>query len=231
MGAVAAAAMLASVSSVRASSMSILDLEQPNASITSGDKIFYNFTYTVVSGNEPTAGNVLVSTVGTGTGTDYFGIKIAGGFSDVAGDRGSEISLTYSVRVATGAGMVITDAHMNSDVIGSGLGAYGFGTISETYVDPIKHNQVGAGITNFVIDSNPAVQSANDVWGLPGYTSLDVTKDIQLKADTGVVGVSDIYQTFSQATVVPVPDAAWMGGGTLLGMAAVAGLRKRMRLA
>src|SRR5262249_26345206 len=84
-----AGAMMASRASAASALLSdLLD----GGTITQGDKVFSNFRYTA-SGDMPAADHITITGIGTGVGTDYFGIEITGAFHDLEGDGASDASI------------------------------------------------------------------------------------------------------------------------------------------
>jgi len=217
LGATALALMLLA-RTTRAESFTLNDLIARGGSIVQGDKLFGNFSYTA-TGDMPTAQLVNVTGV---TVDGNFGIEFQGAFQDVAGGGASDALIHYTVTVLDPT-MVITDAHLISNVVGFGAPFTGFGTVSETFLP-----KTSAFLTNFNIDNTVFKLSDSYVWGLPGYTSLNVQKDIALTATSGIIGLSFVDQTFSQTQVVPVPAAIW-GGVSLLGLMGGGRLWKRRR--
>jgi len=194
-------------------------------SIQVGDKLFSNFTYTP-TGDMPTAGNVNVAGILSNAGN--LGIEFIGAFADTAASAGgSDAFITYRVTV-TDPNWRITDAHLDSN-LDSG-GSVGSGKITETFtpvVPPVP--PLLSFTTNFTANNNSVSQiHDNYVWGLPGYTSIDVQKDILINTTSGVaVTMSFVDQTFSQTPVVPLPAAAWAGFSMLGGLGFFGAVRRR----
>jgi hypothetical protein len=198
-----------------------------------GDKLFSNFTYAPTpSGSTPTAAGVTLSGLGTGAGTDYFGIRFAGGFFDAPGGGGTDYLITYRVTVLD-PNYVITDAHLASNLIVNGVlpDPAAFGTINETFTAVVPPTPTLAGVfnENFTFNNAPNLLT-DDVVFTAGYTSLDVQKDIFLNAGTAgnvTVGLSFVDQRFSQSPVVPLPAAAWAGFSMLGGLGLFGVVRRR----
>ena len=198
---VVAIALFGMASAARADTLA--NLMATNGVIVQGDKTFSNFTYDPHGNASPGAANVTITGIGSGVGADYYGIRISGGFNDAADNVVSDWLITYDVTV-TDPNYRITDAHMASNV-DANSGA-GYGTITESFL-PNGPQQ----ITVFNINPGMDQPTAENTFGLPGYTVLHVQKDIQLSADTGIVTMSFIDQRFSQTSVVPLPATANMG--------------------
>jgi len=206
----------------------------PNGnSVQVGDKLFSNFTYTPTpSGSTPSAAGVTVTGLGTGVGTDYLGIRFAGGFFDAPGGGGTDYLIGYRVTVLDPS-MAISDAHLASNLIVNGIlpNPAAFGTINETFtaVTPPTPSLAGVFNENFTFNNSPNLLSDSLVFsGL--YKSIDVQKDIFLNAgETGnvTVGLSFVDQRFSQTPVVPLPAAAWAGFSMLGGLGFFGAVRRR----
>jgi hypothetical protein len=198
-----------------------------------GDKLFSNFGYTPTpSGSTPSAAGVTISGLGTGIGTDYLGIRFAGGFFDAPGGGGTDYLITYRVTVLD-PNFVITDAHLASNLIVNGVlpNPAAFGTINETFTAVVPPTPSLAGVfnENFTFNNAPNLLSDEVVFAR-GYTSIDVQKDIFLNAGaTGnvSVGLSFVDQRFSQSPVVPLPAAAWAGFSMLGGLGFFGAVRRR----
>lgn len=222
--AAAAAGILGLSSGASAAAVSLADLIRTGGTIQQGDKLFWGFTYSK-TGQMPTDAGVNIEGIGTGVGTDYYGIRITGGFSDLAGDSlASDAFLTYNVTVLDPS-YRITDVHMFANLAGVGSGT---GSVTETFVEhpDLPGHTPSSGL--FVFDLNNTSFNVNDnyVWGLPGDTTLHVTKDIMLNVDTGLVTLSQVDQRFSQ-TAVPLPAAAWGGLSMLGGLGLFGAIRRR----
>jgi len=209
-----------------AKAATLLELAARQGTIQVGDKLFSNFTYSG-TGQMPSDVNVIGITDTAGN----YGIRFQGGFSDAVGGGASDALITYTVTVLD-PNFVITDAHMASNiaVIGA-VDPLANGTITETFVAvvPPTPSLNAVFVTNFNFNNILVQPSADYVWGIPGYTVINVSKDIKLDAGTqgiGSVDLSFVDQTFSQ-TAVPVPAAAWTGISMLAGLGAIGAFRKR----
>lgn len=201
--------------------VTLQDLIDSGGSIQQGDKLFSNFSY-AGTGDMPAASHINVIGIGTGVGTDYLGLEFQGAFSDAADplDVSSDALIKYTVTVLDPRAR-ITDAHLAGNLVGVGDPFTGHGSIVETFLP-----NTTAYLTNFNIDNASVKFTDSHVWGLPGYNSLNVQKDILLHATAGVITLSLVDQTFSQ-TVVPVPSAVWAGMSMLGGLGLLGALRRR----
>jgi hypothetical protein len=232
---VAAIALLGLAPAARAATVSLASLLVPGATIQSGDKLFSNFTYVTTGIGMPTAGNVGVTAIGTGLGTDYLGIQFSGPFAD--GDPtilGADALIGYTVTVL-GSDFLITDAHMNSNV--NATQGDVFAQIAETFtaVTPPTPPLNSQTVVNASVHNGIQILSADVVFGA-GYKQINVQKDIQINwLNGGVVPtMSFVNQTFSQTAVVPLPSTANMGIallGVLGGFGAIRRMRKEGQLA
>jgi len=204
-----------------AKATTLAQLLVPGATISSGDKLFSNFSYNS-TGDMPAAGAINVIPIGPPTRPNL-GLRFQGGFSDSVGGGGSDALITYRVTV-TDPNLLISDAHLDSNLIVNGdPGGPGntaptpSGTINETFsaVAP-PAPPIGQFNINFNFD-NTVVQLHDDKTFSSKYQAIDVQKDIFLDATNagiGNVGLSFVDQTFSQAAV-PLPGAAFAGMGLM----------------
>jgi hypothetical protein len=193
-----------------------------------GDKLFTFVAYTSVA--FPASG---ISVVGytaanplTGTGFD-----LTGGFSDVnPGDTTiPEFNVRYTVEVLPAflqQGYRITDSELTFN--GTAVGAGSYARVDETLLD--YFGQPGTNLITmasaWAYGVNPPANQLQDhhVFGPPGYTKIEVNKDVQFFAHgTGSsASASFIRQSFSQ---IPTP-----GTVSLLALAgAVVGARRLNR--
>jgi hypothetical protein len=236
--AVAVAGLLSAVGGARASNTTqslLSDLinktNGSNGTIVNGDKTFSNFAVFADTGDMPLPTGVTITAYTDLAGN--LGILIGGNFQDSFNSSGgSDFNLHYTVTV-TNPAFAITDAHLTSDI--GFAGAQGNGSITESFtaVVPPTPSLAGTMAMNFNFNPAPPASHLDDSVTFAGkYTTINVVKDIQLTATSpGIVTVSNITQTFSQTTAVPVPAAAWMGLSTLAGMGGLGVLRKRSRKA
>jgi hypothetical protein len=199
-------------SSTYAAVMPLSDLIA-GGTITSGDKVFSDFTY-VASGDMPSAAGINVLTI-QGAEGDY-GMRFQGPFQDRAGGDPSDALITFNVSVAPGSSMEINGATMIANP--AVFAGPGFGNVVETFAPAVENQSLivydfGDGDIDLV-DSELFAQT---------FKTLPVQKDIILHATgaAGAVTMSFIDQTFSQ---VPEPSSLLL---VLSGLIGLAGLRRR----
>jgi hypothetical protein len=181
--------------------------------LTSGDKVFSDFTCTFIS-----TGTVLggCSTVNVTAGTDAFGnfgINLQLGASANAGGDFGDYTITYNVTSLAGA--TITDIHMLFNGAVSGQGTT---EVTET----VFSGATPVGNIN-VHNPPPVLTAAANVTGGP-YATLSVLKDIQFGVPVGTEGtasISNIGQYVSQ-----IPEPATMA---LFGLGAMGAAMRRRR--
>jgi hypothetical protein len=193
-----------------------------------GDKLFTFVAYTSVA--FPASG---ISVVGftavnplTGTGFD-----LTGGFSDVnPGDATvPEFNLRYTVEVLPAflqQGYRITDSELLFNGTATGVGSYA--RVDESLLD--YFGQPGTNLITmasaYAYGVNPPANQLQDrhVFGPPGYSKIEVDKDVQFFAHGAgsTATASFVRQSFSQ---IPAPGAL-----ALVGFAGiVVGARRRSR--
>jgi hypothetical protein len=189
-------------------------VNNPEGSVTVGDKLFTDFTYQF-TGNMPSAVGVNVVPIQDEFGN--FGIQFQGAFIDLVGDGGSDALIGYHV-TALDPNLLITDAHLvgNPNL----LGTTGSASVTETFL-------MGSDAVMEIHDDGGGLppKLTDQVFFTPGFRELDVQKDIMLVAGNGSATISFVDQTFSQS---PIPEAATMSlamiGG--LGLALLRRTRK-----
>ena len=145
-----------------------------------------------------------------------FGFDITGGFGDASPGDGNihEFNLQYTVEIDPtflALGYRITDNHLIFN--GNATGAPGsFARVDETVIDPITGNVVGQkSVFDIVNSSGPNTTSLQDelLFALPGYSILEINKDVKFLAvtDSSTASASFIRQSFSQ---IPSPGACAM---------------------
>jgi hypothetical protein len=167
---------------------------------------FSNFTYassSVPPGSEiaPANVNVIPYTVANETG---FSLNGAGLFAPA----GTNVDITISYTVTAPAGEKLTDALLSTTggPLNGGTGSY---LVSETLTDPVTHLPIGAGLQA----SGPGGSPGDFISFLPGFQSINVSKDIFLFGGTGGVSVSVISQAFSSGGVPEPSSLALLGIG------------------
>jgi len=209
----AAAAVLVG-SAMPAQAALIGTLGDGGGTVTSGDKVFSDFTCSFIGTNAVGT----CDTVNVTAATDQFGnFGIDLQLNASATTTGSttatgDYRITYNV---SAPGAMITDIHMTFN--GSFTGA-GQTEITETVSN-------GGSIVGQINVTNPPLnlESAANVIGGP-YSTLSVLKDIQFGVPTGSAGsasISEIGQFISQ-----VPEPATMA---LFGLAAMGAAMRRRR--
>lgn len=199
--------------------VSYADLLVPNASITSGDKIFYNFTTPTQVGNlTVNLSDIFITPIQKGP--DY-GIRFQSALWQLSGTGLTyDMEFEYDVRTVSGQPWIIG----NTLEMTAGHSGTGTATIDENVLakdalgfvaDQIVYLNVGTPSTSDLIDS--------DIYPT-GYFDLRVKKDLAMSTGAnGVISVSGFDQTFSQ---IPEPASA-LASGVLLTCCLV--LRRRDR--
>lgn len=202
------------------------DLIQSGGTIQVGDKIFGNFTWGGTGGPGSAAG-VTVTGIGTGIGTDLYGLQFGGGLSQV-GIGTSDWQLGYSVTIAPGFYNLISDIHQYSN-FGGTPGSYV--NVTEDVLDApggnvVASSHLGQGINYAYLDQSDPPAELNDhlVLDTPLQT-VWIEKDILLRAfgPSDDVSMTILQQRFSQVPPVPEPTTA---GCFLLGLGALACLQR-----
>jgi len=195
---------------------SLADLISTGGSITVGDKVFSQFSYTGNS-TAPTSANLFVGPIPP-NGTDAFGnfgLQFAGGASSPVTGGTTDFTIGYTV-TNLGTTPLITDVHLTSNLSIAGTPQTGAGG---TIVETINAANVGvvAQINNSVTATSSSLDSQASFNPAGPYQSLRVTKDVQLVGtDVAFANVSFIDQSFSQ--VVPEPSSLLLMGLGGLGL-------------
>jgi len=194
------------------------DLLAPGASLTVGNLVFSQFGYTPNSGDAPTASNISVGQIPP-AGADVFGnfgIRFGLAGFDTPNGIATDFLITYTVTAPTA---LLRDIHLLSNLSIAGTPAAGdhpFGNIVET-IRTDATSQI-AQISNSVTTSSSSLSALSTFNPAGPYTTLFVTKDVQLFSTPGAITtVSFIDQAFSQ---VPEPGSLMLlglGGLGLLG--------------
>lgn len=183
--------------------------------ITSGDKVFSDFSY-VGTGDMPSAAGINVISI-QGANGDY-GIRFQGPFIDRAGGDPSDALITFNVSVAPGSSMEISGAMMIANP--AVFNGPGLGNVVETFAPAVENDSL------IVYDfGNGDIDLVDSMTFSRTFKTLPVQKDIILHAEgaTGAVSMSFIDQTFSQ---VPEPSGMLLALGGILGLGAC---RRRRR--
>jgi hypothetical protein len=158
-----------------------------------------------------------------------FGFDLTGGFGDASPGDGiiHEFNLQYTVEIAEpwlSEGWRITDNHLIFN--GNATGAPGsYARVDETVLNPFNSTVIGQkSVFDIVNPSGPnSTQLADElIWGLPGYTILEINKDVKFLAvdSSSTASASFIRQSFSQ---IPAPGSATLAA---IGVALVARRRR-----
>lgn len=187
-------------------SVSIADLLLPNATITSGDKEFFNFR------NATQSGSIFVGwdsiyvdpiTGGPGSPETESGIRFSSALWTLAGPNLSyDLSVEFNVRTVSGLPLITGNTlEMTGGFIGDGSAS-----VDEVIVDQLTQAPLGTNNVFF----NTSAQIAQDTAAFPGgpYEELEIRKDFS--ASTGATAGSRVFvshfdQTFQQ---VPEPGSA-----------------------
>lgn len=156
------------------------------------------------------------------------GFDLTGGFGDPTAGDGivHEFNTQYTVEIAPPfipLGYRITDNHLifNGNATG---GPGSFARVDETVINPITGAVIGQkSVFDIVNAAGPNSTKLFDelIFGPPGYTILEINKDVKFFAATpgSTASASFVRQSFSQ---IPTP-----GASALLILGGVAALRRR----
>jgi hypothetical protein len=191
-----------------------------NGTVTSGDKLFSDFTY-LFSGDMPGAAGVNVVPITDDLGN--YGIQFQGAFVDLpSSPGGSDAKITYKVTV-TDPNFLISDAHMTGNP--NLLGQFGSISVTETFL-PLGAN--GEYTMEIYDDESLPTPKLTDVTFFnPKVKTLNVQKDILAIAtqNSQTATLSWIDQSFSQMrNEIPEPTTIMM---SLLGMVGLVGYLQR----
>ncbi len=189
------------------------------------DKIFTVESFT---SNQFVSSQITVVGFAHTTNPFEYGFDLTGGFGDASPGDGiiHEFNIQYTVEIAEpwlSQGYRITDNHLIFN--GNASGAPGsFARVDETVIDPITGVPIGQkSVFDIVNASGPNSTQLFDelIFGPPGYTILEINKDVKFLAVTegSTASASFIRQSFSQ---IPTPGAA-----ALLGMGGLLVVRRR----
>lgn len=209
-----------SAATILGAPVALSTLLTPNGSITVGDKVFTNFTYTF-TGDMPAP--ALVNVLPILDDANNLGIRFQGAFIDTTGAvGGSDALITY--KVTADAFHLISDAHLEGNPVR--LGALGSISVAETFLPLGAQGQY----TMKIYDDqnvNPPKLVDNTVFATP-VQSLNVQKDILGLAKVNpqspdlpsTVTLSFVDQTFSQINV-PEPAAFALIFASVVGLGLV----------
>ncbi len=204
----------------------ILGPTNPDHAIQVGDKVFTFVTWTSVQFPPPT---VSISAYIAANPLQGTGFDITGGFGDVNPNDTviSEFNLRYTVEILPSfiqQGYRITDSELTFNGNATGPGSYARVDESLLDVNGIPGLNLITSSSVFAFGSNPQANVMQDhrVFGPPGYTKIEVNKDVQFFANApgGTSSASFVRQSFSQ--VAPAP-----GAGALLGLAGLLAARRK----
>jgi hypothetical protein len=184
----------------------LLDLLQPNATIVSGDKEFYNFRNVTQSGNiSADLADIIVIPVigGPGFPETESGIRFQYGWILAEANQGYNLSLQYNVRTLNASAVI--DAN-TLRVTGGRLGN-GSASVSEDVVDSLTTNPVVTKLVAFSPTSS-VLQHHVDYPGGP-YADLQVSTVFTLSTGdpTASVPVPRAFVSHFDQTFTPVPES------------------------
>jgi hypothetical protein len=192
-----------------------------NNCLVIGDKEFFNFQF-IPDANNPstvTAAGISVSTVGSGTPNDLYGVDFAsqlGTLNNLNGAPGSQLFLDYDIKYSVQAtgGFMVSDVWQlinGSAITGNpALNPNSGVVVTETATDHAGSGSTASSTVSINPDNiieppaQPGDQLILKVGGVPTpVVRADITKDVRLDAAAGdKVTLSLIEQRFSQ---VPEP--------------------------
>ena len=184
------AVMCIAISQANAASMHLSDLLVDGETFLVGDKLFSHFTY---AGTEDMPAADAINVISIQDADGNYGLRLQGGFLDLPGGSTSDALITYRV-TASAPGKLISDAHLTANLV-TPVG--GLGTVNETFLPQLADPNDGlyvstdTALVDWMIFDQP-------------LKSLDVQKNVLLRAGDAAASVSFIDQTFSQ---VPEPTS------------------------
>lgn len=205
-----AATLAIAVLCVQSANAALLhDLINTNGSVTIGNLVFDQFSYTY-NNDMPDPSLITVGTHVDGSGNT--GLIFQGSFMDLPGGGASSAVIGFRV---TSLGAPITGSHMSGNP--AVVGGSGVISVTDTYLPQNAVDQIN--IFNLVPGPSQLVDSV----AFGPYQSLTVQKGIIAASTGGFPNMTFVTQTFS---VVPEPTTLMMTGIGAIGLA-VYGLRKR----
>lgn len=207
--------------------LSLASLLGPNSDgkFQVGDKIFTLESFT---SNQFTPTELTVVGFMHPTNPTEFGFDLTGGLGDTSPGDGiiHEFNIQYTVEIAppyVAMGYRITDNHLVFN--GNASGAPGsYARVDETVLDPFTGHVIGQKSAYDIVNTfgpNSTKLSDELIFGPPGYTILEINKDVKFFAATlgSTASASWIRQSFSQ---IPTPGATM-----LLGLTGLVAARRR----
>jgi hypothetical protein len=173
-----------------------------------GDKLFYNFTYTVNVGPGPSAGQITVAP-DPGDGLTSPGLIFSSGSLRVFAGGAMDVTIQYDVLTVSGSAVIddylLSMAGAHTQTLGLGVGS-----VTESFSNaPTMVTQVGPGTFS--------VSTQHESFS-PWVSGTHVTTEVSLTSPAGsgdVVTVSAVQEHFSEE--IPEPyQAVLIGSGLLL---------------
>ena len=201
-------ALLFLASNARSQPLTLADLSSPGASMTNGDKVFFNFQ-NISQVGDLTVPLSSIYVVPITVGGDY-GIQFQSSLWSLSGaDQNYDLGFDFQVTTTSGQAL-ITD---NTLSVTGGIDYDGATHIAETVTDPNNDS-----LANKLVYITPTSQNLVDNEVFPGgpYAVIDISKDFSMTTGDdplSQVFVSHFDQTFSE---VPEPSSAlFLGLGGL----------------
>jgi hypothetical protein len=199
---------------VRSQAVTLADLIANNGTITSGDKVFSNFTYQVTAGSTLTAASgVNVSAIQT---FGNYGLEFQGGWQNTSVGTTADALITYVV-TAPGPYIIDNELYGNPFVLaGNAAGQSGTVSIVETLHGVAVNSSIGVPLEIHDIASYNAVTGntdhqtvLSDHQTFANVNTLKASKDMLFTNNGLTPSLSFVDQTFSQSNV-PEPGVLGM---------------------